>query len=58
MKTKNTTLKFENSAVLELQNEALLLIHGGSTVAGGPTCSGCMCNEINRAVNLFNNMYN
>lgn len=44
MKTQNTKLRFNKSSILELQTTELLAINGGSTIAGGETCSGCVCN--------------
>lgn len=43
MKTQNNKLVFNKSVIVELQNTDLFNINGGSTIVGGPTCTGCNC---------------
>lgn len=55
MKTQKRSLVFAKSAILELQNEELLTVNGGSTVAGGPSCTGCVCFEVEKNLIQINN---
>ena len=45
MKTqnKNNKLAFGKASILELQQDELLQVNGGSTIVGGETCTGCAC---------------
>ncbi len=45
---KNATnkLAFNKAAVTELNANSLATINGGSTIIGGETCSGCVCDPV------------
>lgn len=42
----NNKLAFNKAAVTELNEISLQQINGGSTIVGGETCSGCICNPV------------
>ncbi len=53
MKTQNVDnkLKFNKNAVSELNLDQMNAINGGSTIVGGETCSGCVCDPITQKIN-------
>ena len=42
----NNKLAFNKAAVTELNENSLRTINGGSTIVGGETCSGCVCDPV------------
>jgi hypothetical protein len=40
------SLAFGKATVAELNDNDLFSVNGGSTIIGGPTCSGCMCEDV------------
>ena len=36
-------LVFKSNSICELNEEQMANLKGGSTIHGGPDCSGCMC---------------
>ncbi len=52
MKTQNVDnkLKFNKNVVSELNVDQMNTINGGSTIVGGETCSGCVCDPITQQI--------
>ena len=49
----NNKLAFNKAAVTELNENSLIAINGGSTIVGGETCSGCVCDPITIKMTLI-----
>ena len=49
----NNKLAFNRAAVTELNDNSLIAINGGSTIVGGETCSGCVCDPITVKMTLI-----
>ncbi|MFC4816604.1 MULTISPECIES: class I lanthipeptide [unclassified Flavobacterium] len=49
----NNRLAFNKAAVIELNENSLIEIYGGSTIVGGETCSGCMCDPITIRITIY-----
>ena len=55
MKTQNINnkMRFNKTSLVELNNSEIIEINGGSTIVGGPTCTGCVCDDVNNDLKKF-----
>ena len=49
----NNKLAFNKAIVSELNENVLTTINGGSTIHGGETCSGCVCDPVTIKITIF-----